>query len=227
MDLKGKVVVITGGTHGLGRALAQALVAEDAHGVISARAGEELKASADDIGCRGVAADVTCEEEVAALAETVVNEFGRLDIWVNNAGLWTPHVPVEQLDIKRVHDMVEVNLFGTIYGSRAALKYMKPQGGGTIANILSTSALEGRPGSAGYGASKYAAMGFTKSLRLEVQANNIQVIAIYPGGMKTNLFDESQPADYDNYMEPSFVAEKIVNNLKQAVPQEELIIKRS
>jgi short-subunit dehydrogenase len=92
---------------------------------------------------------------------------------------------------------------------------------------LSTSALEGRPGSSGYCASKWAAVGFTKSLRLEVESAGIKVLAIYPGGMKTNLFDEEKSKNYESYMEPDFVAGKIIENLKKESPEEELVLRRT
>lgn len=117
-------------------------------------------------------------------------------------------------------------MFGTIYGSKAALIQMKKQNSGTIVNILSTSALEGRLGSSGYGASKYAALGFTKSLRLEGDESGVKTVAVYPGGMQTHLFDEQRPENYDQYMDPKIVAEKVVANLEQEDPEEELIIKR-
>ena len=116
------------------------------------------------------------------------------------------------MDIKRVHDMIEVNLFGTIYGSKAALMQMRKQSEGMIINILSTSALTGRPKSSGYCASKYAVAGFTKSLRLEVEDGHITVVGVYPGGMQTNFFDERKPDNYHEYTDPVDVAQRIVNN---------------
>lgn len=226
MNLKDKVVVITGASRGLGKALALALAKEGAKLILSARAKEELDQLAKQTGGIAVAADVTNEQEILDLAETTVQKFGRLDIWINNAGMWIPHGPIVSLDMQRVHEMIEVNLFGTIYGSKAALLQMQKQHKGTIVNILSTSALEGRAGSSGYGASKYAADGFTKALRKEAEPHGIQVLAMYPGGMQTHLFDESKPENYQDYMPPETVAEKIVENLKQEEPEAELIIKR-
>jgi len=226
MIIEDKVVVITGASRGLGRALAFAFTKESARLVLSSRSGDELEKMRRELKAEFFPADVTKENEINELADFAVQKFGRIDIWINNAGIWIPHTPIEKMDLKRVHDMIEVNLFGTIYGSKAALIQMKKQQAGTIMNILSTSALQGRPGSSGYCASKYAAVGFTKSLRLEVQPDNIKALAIYPGGMKTGLFDEQKPADYDKHMEPEAVAETIIGNLKKENPEEELIIRR-
>lgn len=226
MVFKDKVIVITGASKGLGRALAQAFSSEGAKLVLASRSKSALELLAKNVNGVPVATDVRSEEQVFELAQQAIDKFGRIDIWINDAGIWTPHAPIEKLDSKRVHEMIEVNLFGTIYGSKAALTQMKKQKSGVIINIISTTALEGRIGSAGYGASKYATVGFTKTLRLEARLENISVISVYPGGMKTNFFDERKPDDIDKYMEPSLVAEKIIENLKRDQPEEELIIRR-
>lgn len=227
MELKDKIIVITGGSSGLGKALAHTFKKEGCKVIISSHNEKELQDVGRELNADFIKADVIKEDEVKNLGGEVIRRFGKIDIWVNNAGIWIPHAPIEELDISKVHQMIEVNLFGTIYGSRVALVQMKKQGYGIIINILSTSALEGRPGSAGYCASKYAANGFTKSLRLELKPVNIQVISVYPGGMKTNLFQGQKPLDYENYMEPSYVANCIIENLKKDSPEEELIIKKA
>jgi len=228
MDLRDKIVVITGASHGLGRSLAESLNKESVKLILIARSRKDIEAVTKDLaGSVPVAADVTSESAMMKVTDFIIKKFGRLDIWINNAGIWTPHAPIEEQKTQKIRDMLEVNLFGLIFGSKAALIKMKKQHDGIIINILSTSALTGRAGSSGYCASKYAATGFTKSLRLEAQPENIKIIAVYPGGMRTNFFDEKKPLDYDKYMDPNFVAEKIVNNLKMDQPEEELIIKRN
>jgi len=225
MELKNKVVIITGGTKGLGRAMAVSFKKENSRVIVCARNKNEIKEIQKE-GILGIRADVTKENELKNLMEIVKKEFGQLDIWINNAGIWLPHSPIEEVDWKRAHDLIEVNLFGTIYGSKVALIQMREQGFGSIINILSISALEGRADGSAYCASKYGAVGFTKSLRKEVEKTNINVISIYPGGMQTNLFNEKTPENYNDYMDPSFVANKIIENLKKEKPEEELIIRR-
>jgi len=173
-----------------------------------------------------IPADVTDEDSLSNMAEQVVKQFGHIDIWVNNAGIWLPHIAAEDMDMKRVRQMVDVNLFGTMHGSRVAIRQMKTQGYGTIVNILSTSALQGRALSSGYCASKYAATGFTNSIRKEVEERGIRVFSIYPGGMQTTFFDEEPPANIHEYMPPQYVAEKIIAHLQQSNPADELIIQR-
>ncbi len=222
-----KVVVITGGARGLGKALAEILISKGARVAISDKNEKELQETAKAIGATPFAADVTKESEISNLKEGVLSKFGEIDIWINNAGAWLPRAPVEEVDMKRAHEIMEVNLFGMAYGSRAALSVMKEKGTGIILNIVSSSALSGRPLSAMYCASKHAVKGFTDSLRGELAGSGIKVIGVYPSGMKTNLFDEKRPADFEEYMPVEFVAKEIIGNLESKNPQEEQIIKRA
>ncbi|MDP2666687.1 MAG: SDR family oxidoreductase [Candidatus Diapherotrites archaeon] len=226
MNLQGKVVIITGASRGLGRELALAFSKELAHVVASARSSKELKVLEGETKGISIQADVIKDSDMLQLAKKTVSKFGRIDIWVNNAGIWIPHGPVEELNFSRVRDVIEVNLFGTMHGSKAALLQMKKQGNGMIINILSTSALDARAGSSAYGASKYGIIGFAKALRKEAEPSDIRVVNIYPGGMRTHLFDEKIPDNYSSYMNPKEVAQKIVENLKKENPEEELILKR-
>jgi short-subunit dehydrogenase len=109
---------------------------------------------------------------------------------------------------------------------KVALAQMRKQDFGLIINILSTSALDGKINETAYCSSKFAAMGFTKSLKKEVDGQKIKVYAVYPGGMRTNLFDEKKPENYTDFMDPNDVASRIVENLKKEISEEELIIKR-
>ncbi|MFA5773647.1 MAG: SDR family oxidoreductase [Candidatus Paceibacterota bacterium] len=226
MNLKDKVVIITGGSKGFGKTLAELFVKEGLKVIISSNNDVEIQNIAKEIGAFGFYADVTKEEELTSLLNETIKKFGRVDIWINNAGIWLPHKPIEETDWKRAHDLIEVNLFGTVYGSKVALIQMRKQGFGLIINILSTSALDGKVNETAYCASKFAAMGFTKSLKKEVDGKDIKIMAIYPGGMQTNLFDEKKPENYGEFMSSNYVAEKVINNLKLENPEEELVIQR-
>ncbi len=214
--LKNSIVVITGAGRGLGKSLVAAFTNREAHVIAS------------DIDSRQYKTDVRDEVEVKRLADEIVKKFGQIDIWINNAGIWLPRMSVQELDMNRVREIFNVNVFGTIHGTRAALKIMEHQGKGTIVNIVSTAALVGRPFFATYSASKHAEKGFTDSVREELreQGSNVSIIGIYPGGIKTNLFDEKKPDDFAKYMEPEFVAEAIVANLEKEKPEPDLILKR-
>jgi short-subunit dehydrogenase len=224
--LKNKTVVITGSTKGLGKALAIGFLSEGAKVVINSISKSEIKKVEKEIGAIGCAGDVTKENDMKKLADFAVKKFGKVDIWINNVGAGMAHLPIEKIDSKQAHKVMEVNFFGTFFASRSVMKYMKKQKRGTIVNIISSRALIPSPLSSVYSSSKWAVRGFTELLRTALKPENISVIAVYPSGMKTSFFGKIKPANYKNYMEPDFVAQKIIQNLKIAKPKEELIIKK-
>lgn len=226
MQFKDKVIVITGSSKGLGLLLAEKFIQDGAQVVLSSGGKDSLENATSHLGTMGVLCDVSKEKDVQNLVTQVVSKFGRIDIWINNAGIWIPESRIENISIDRVKDMFDVNVFGLIYGSQYALRQMLMQTQGTIINIISTSALDGKALISGYSSSKWAAAGFTKALRAENKDSNIKIYSIYPGGMKTHLFDENPPKDYKDYMDPETIVEKIIENLNKDVPEEELILKR-
>lgn len=226
MDLKSKIVVITGAGSGLGRELARIFAKEGSKLVLGSQTKDELEAVAKEVGAVSVLTDVKHEDQVKNLAKIALNKFGRIDVWVNNAGIRIPLATLEEMDMKRAHEMMEVNLFGTMYGAKAALVQMRKQKSGAIVNVLSTSALEGPTGKSGYVASKSAAIGFTKSLRNETKDVNVFVVGVFPGGMRTNFFDEEKPKGYETFLDPKIVAQRVVENLKLDSPLEEVFVKK-
>jgi NAD(P)-dependent dehydrogenase (short-subunit alcohol dehydrogenase family) len=226
MNLKDKVVVITGSSRGFGKALAQAFLNEESKVVISSSNEKEIQNTAEEIGAYGVCADVTKEEDLTNLANEAIKKYGGIDIWINNAGLWMPKTSVENFDMFKVRKMFDVNVIGTINGSRVALRHMKEKGSGIIINTISDSALVDQPkiSASVYGATKWAVNGFTKSIREEDK--NISVLSIFPGAMKTDIFGQNKPDNYDNFMNPEYVAEKVIDNLKLDNPEAELVIQR-
>ncbi len=230
MNLTQKVVVITGASKGLGAVMADMFRGRGAQVIISARDKAALDEVAKKTGAVACVADVTKPAHMEKVADFAVQKFGTIDIWINNAGIWLPRGLFEQVDMKSAHDLFEVNLFGMMYGCRAALAHMKKHTNGTIVNIISTAALAPRPYTAVYAASKAAEKNFTDSLREELiqEGTNITLIGVYPGGIKTHLFDvESQaPKDFDLFLAPETVAEKIITNLEQDQPELEQVIKR-
>lgn len=224
MNLKDKVVVITGGSRGFGKTLTEFFVREGSKVIISSNNKKEIENTAKEIGVLGIYADVTKEEDLTNLVNEVIEKLGGIDIWINNAGLWIGNDLAENFDMEKVKKMFEVNVIGTMNGSRVALRHMKGRGNGMIINILSTAALAPRPTLSAYCASKWAVDGFTKSIREE--NDDISVLSVYPGGMKTDIFEDSKPDDWNEFMDTSYVAEKVINNIKKESPEKELIIRR-
>lgn len=223
--MKDKVAVVIGGSQGLGRALADGLIKEGAHVIIASKNKELLEKTALEIGAEGHVVDVRNEQDIREVADFAIQEFGKIDIWVNSAGQFKKFPMVDLLDMDRAHEMFDVNFFGSVLGSRTALLNMKE---GIILNILSSAALDASRaiGAKLYASSKWALRGYVDALRGENKDNPVKILSVYPGGIKTHLHDEALPAEFDNFMEPSYVVDKIIANLKLEAPEPDLIIKR-
>ncbi len=227
MILKDKVVVITGGTKGLGKALAQAFVAEGAKVSICALHTDEIEKTTNELGIFGMVADVTKGQDMQSLAEETVKKYSSIDIWINNAGIWLNNQNAEVNDLDKVRKMVDVNVTGLMNGSIIALQKMKPKNSGMIINILSGAALGPKPGIVTYSATKWAGRGVTDGLREENKDTNLKFISICPGGMKTGIFGDYHYTDFENFMEPTDVALKIIENIKKENPENEMVIRRN
>jgi 3-oxoacyl-[acyl-carrier protein] reductase len=195
MSLRGKVGVITGGGRGIGMHIARALAKEGMELVIAARTEHQLEATrvqiASDFGVRCVAqrTDVSRPDEVATLIDRARRYFGRLDLLVNNAGIYGPIGELTDADPAEWRHAIEVNLLGTVWTSRAALPLFRSQGGGRIINLAGAGVggTSVTPRISAYAASKAAVVQFTESLAREVAAWNVQVNAIAPGAVATEI----------------------------------------
>jgi NAD(P)-dependent dehydrogenase (short-subunit alcohol dehydrogenase family) len=219
MKLKDAVCVITGGGRGLGKHLAKACRMRGAKVVIGDLEGDELQHTIKELKAPGLHCDVTERQHVEALADEALKHYGRIDVWINNAGIWMPYGPVEDMDFTRARALMEVNYFGLAHGTVEALKHLRRnEQGGAVVNLISVRGLEGKALAAGYSASKFAAEGFTQAVRAEMNNTDIHLIGIYPYRMKTELFGNNKHSDYDTSMEPSDVANIIISNLEKNVP---------
>jgi NAD(P)-dependent dehydrogenase (short-subunit alcohol dehydrogenase family) len=240
------VIVITGGAKGLGKAMAKTFIEKGAIKIaICDKNKDELEQTIRELGANiiGFSADTTNEADMSDFAKKVVSKFGRIDIWINNAGVWMPPQPLEDIDLAKAKNLFQVNVFGTIHGMRVAIRQMKSQQNigmtgagtsGTIVNIISTTAFDGMNGSSGsmYVASKYALRGLTNTVREELEKNvtqagrHIAIIGVYPGGMKTDLFNSAIPENFDRFMSAEEIAEKVVENLERPEPESQLVLAR-
>jgi NADP-dependent 3-hydroxy acid dehydrogenase YdfG len=190
-NIKGKVVVITGASSGLGEATARLLAAQGASVALGARRVERIQAIADELTASGgkalaVATDVTDRDQVKALVDAAVQTYGRIDVLINNAGLM-PHSPLERLKIDDWNQMIDVNIKGVLYGIAAALPYMQQQTAGHIINVSSVAGHKVRPGGVVYAATKHAVRVLSEGLRMEVKPYNIRTTVISPGAVATEL----------------------------------------
>jgi NAD(P)-dependent dehydrogenase (short-subunit alcohol dehydrogenase family) len=199
MKTKDAVVVITGASSGIGRATALELARQGASVVLVARREDALyalEAECEREGGRAFAVptDVSIEDHVYGVAERAINHFGRIDVWINNAAV-TAAGSFEQIPMPDFRRVLEVNLFGYIYGARAAVTYFKRQGSGILINVASMVAVTGEPYFTPYVISKFAIRGMSTSLRQELANENIEVCTVLPAVVDTPLYNQSA-----NYM---------------------------
>jgi short-subunit dehydrogenase len=231
--LRNHVVVITGASSGFGRGAAEKFAREGAHVVLAARRGDALDTVARECRRRGVQAlavetDVSNESQVESLAQAALREFGRFDVWVNNAGVATygrfTDSPMEEHE-----QVIRTNLLGAMYGSRAALKQFRRQGKGVLINVSSFAGIASFPYGASYTASKHGLRGLDTALRQEllVHGNNqkIHVCTVMPTSMDTPFFQHAanhtgrpvqpMPPVYN----PELVVDKIVELAVRPKPE--------
>ena len=186
--LEGKVAVITGASMGIGEALAQLFADEGASVVLSSRSIDRAEAARQRVSHMdrtiAIECDVRNREEVERLATGAIRRFGRIDIWINNAGHGLLD-SVAGMDMDACREMFDTNLFGALNGLQVAAEHMKQQGGGTIINISSVAGHIPLPYSAGYSGTKFALNAMGRAARMELARHNINVLTVCPGFVKT------------------------------------------
>jgi len=227
MNLEGKVVAITGAYSGLGAALSEALAKKGCKLVLGGREKEKLGIFAEKIPTAvPVLVDVRKMEDCEHFISESVKKFGRLDIMINNAGILSRFSNIEEVTEEELLDAFRTNLFGTIFCTQAAVRRMKNQGGGTIVNIGSTSAVDYKSSHIAYGTSKCAVVGLTGMLNKELNGTGIRAFCFSPGGMKTHLFRNQPERNTGGYMEPSVVSEKIIECLENPPEDWHIVLRR-
>ena len=218
--LTNKIALVTGAGKGIGRAVALALAHEGVHVGLLARTESDLQELAAEIAKLGVksfsvVADVADRAAVEAAVAQVQQELGPIDILLNNAGIGTFGKFLE-LEPAQWEHIIQVNLMGTYYVTRAVLPGMIARQAGDIINISSTAGQRGAAGTSAYSASKFAVLGLTESLMQEVRKHNIRVSALTPSTVATPLALANNLTDGnpDKVMQPEDLAEFIVSQLK-------------
>ncbi|MCA9043791.1 MAG: SDR family oxidoreductase [Planctomycetaceae bacterium] len=192
-NIKGKVVVITGASSGLGQATARLLSAEGATVVLAARRSERIEALAEEINGSGgnalaMTTDVTDRQQVKELVDKAVETYGRIDVMLNNAGLM-PLAPLEDLKTDEWDQMIDVNFRGVLNGIAAALPHMKSQKSGHFINVSSVYGHKLGPAATVYCATKFTVRALSEGLRQEVKPYNIRTTVISPGAVATELLE--------------------------------------
>ena len=196
-SFRDKVIVITGAASGIGRALAIQMGADHAilHLIDKDTFGleETKKLLPSEIQKRATLyeADVSSRERIYEIAESVINDSGRIDVIINNAGVALDG-DLADVSYEEMEWLMGINFWGVVYGTKAYLPHFINQNSGYIINISSLFGLTGVAGNGTYCASKFAVRGFTESLRAELLETNVKVMSVHPGGIKTNIVRNSR-----------------------------------
>ncbi len=228
-DLKDKVVVITGASSGIGKALAKACAKENAKVVLAARREEKLAKIASKLKSKGVEVlicptDVSIESDCKRLVDSAMAEFGRIDVLVNNAGI-SMRAMFKDLDLQVLKNVMDVNFWGTVYCSKYALEpLLKSEG--ALVGISSVAGYRGLPGRTGYSASKFAMHGFLEALRTEHYKDPIDILLVCPGFTASEIREAALTADgkkqgqspkkEEKMMTAEEVADEIIQSIKKA-----------
>jgi 3-oxoacyl-[acyl-carrier protein] reductase len=219
-DLKNKNALITGAGKGIGKAIALALAKEGVNVILVARTQDEIDSVAAKVRslrvkALAITADVADINSVNSAVEKALAEFGTIDILINNAGIaaFGKFLELEPTDWERI---IQVNLMGTYYMTRAVLPNMIERQTGDIINISSTAGLSGNALTSAYSASKFAVLGLTESLMQEVRKHNIRVTALTPSTVATDMAKELKLTDGnpEKVMQAEDMAELIIAQLK-------------
>jgi NAD(P)-dependent dehydrogenase (short-subunit alcohol dehydrogenase family) len=213
-DLSNKTAVVTGGTKGIGRAIAKSLIDAGANVVITARNHDEITNAVSELNrrSRGSAVGHVCDVRDYDQVKSLFANLNALDILINNAGVGI-FAPVESMSVEDFRTVLETNVFGVFYCCHEAIPMMKQRGGGYIINISSLAGANPHPKMAAYNASKFGLNGFSEALMQEVRHDGIKVSYIMPGSVNTE-FGGDEPSDEKSWqLQPSDIAEVVMDLL--------------
>lgn len=222
------IAVVTGGSRGIGKAIAVMLADSGAHVTICSRKAEDLDEVSNMISTRNgrcdyVVADVSNEEQVARLAAEVMNNHGKIDILVNNAGIGI-YKPFIDSSLDEWDSVINTNLRGTFLCTKAFVPFMIKEGKGCIINIISGAGRTPMRNMSVYCASKFGLVGLTESMKIELRDLGISVLSLYPGFTRTSFFNDFStdfrlPTDAN---EPEAVAKELLNLMAHRKPLKQL-----
>ena len=218
-----KVALVTGAGRGIGRATALALGRAGVRVVLAARTGADVDAVAAELASDGhhslaIAADITSAVQVASLVQAAVAEFGRLDILVNAAGIGSFR-PFADLTEAELRAMLEVNVIGTFLVSQAVAAEMAHSGGGLIVNLPGTAGRAPLANGAAYCASKYALVGMSKAMALDLRRAGVRVTLLYLGGVDTPFWDTANMrVQREKLLSPDDAARAVLYAVQQPLP---------
>ena len=199
--LKDKVAIITGGSRGIGKAIAERFAEEGCNLMLASRTKSELEKTAESIisqfsvSVSSCQTDIGNEDEVKSIVQQTITKFGKIDILVNNAAVIGPMGEISQIDGQEFFNTLKNNIGGTVFCTKAVIPHMKSQGQGSIINLSGGGGLSHLPYYDAYSASKAAIVRLTENFAIELENFNINVTAISPGAVNTKMFTEQLEAD--------------------------------
>lgn len=210
--LKDKIIAITGASSGIGKALADIALASGANVAVCARNLSKLNetfAGNQSGNLLTLAADVSKEADCKAFIDAIVSKWGRIDILINNAGM-SMRAMFDDLDVKVLKELMDVNFWGTVYTTKYALPHIKNTRG-TIAGVSSIAGYRGLPARTGYSSSKFAMQGFLESLRTELLHSGVNVMWASPGFTASNIRNVALGADGNAQKETPLAEDKLMS----------------
>ncbi len=215
MEFTDKVVLVTGGSSGIGYAIAEMAKNKGAKVIIAARNRERLDRAAKELSAFPILCDVGNEKHVIECYDTVMKEFGRIDVLVNNAGFGYFSM-IDEIDKRKFEEVFNTNVLGAALMAKYASRIFKSQNYGNIVNISSTAGTKGYPGGSAYVATKFALKGMSECWRAELRQYNVRVIHVNPSEVQTNFFANSE-RDKRSFNETKLIAEDIAHAVISAL----------
>jgi len=215
MHLKGAKALVTGGSEGIGRAIAAALRTEGCDVAITGRRRDVLERAAGEIGADALPGDVGREEDAVATVRAFVARHGRIDILVNNAGIGR-FAPLVEMELAELEEVYRTNVHGAFLMAREAARHFVRQRSGHLVNISSTSGLRGGRGSTAYASSKFALRGMTECWRDELRRHNVRVMLVNPSEVITPFAEKSgyEQEPSPKKLRPEEIADAVVGALR-------------
>ena len=207
-SMKDKIVLITGGSQGYGKAMAKRFVESGATVIITAKRIDKLEAAKKETGCAELfSMDVTSPADWEQVKKFIEEKYGRLDVLINNAGGGVAIKEVSEQTIEEIDAAIKLNLNSVIYGSRTFADMMKAQQSGTILNVSSVCAKEAWPAWSVYASAKSGVLNFSKGLYVELRPFNVRVTTLIPAAASTGFQSSAGIGEVQNKLKPEDVAE--------------------
>jgi len=216
MELKNKVIVITGASDGIGKQIALRLAKENSKLALIARDKQKLDEVREEAITLGIVdiktyiCDIRQTDKLEKTIKSIVSDFGTVDILINNAGVWQKLMPVDEISEDVIDEVIGTNLLALIHTTRLLLPTLRTRGTAAIINVTSKSGVVAQKGQSVYTASKYGVRGFTEVLKADLEDTNIKVAGVYQSGTNTKMFEKTgENFPTENFTNPADLADVI------------------